>query len=377
MYSTMKKIILSILFIAIGFSSFAQEKVNFTEKFKRENHGKYKIEINELKELLHIMIAITNSGKENDDMIEQEGQYYKDVRSYFKPFENEPIIKTFDSLMNVSIYNYIFLTGNAISYHFKGNKLVKSDVFIFPANAVSGNLKIDKNPITTYKTQIEAFAKKANFSKFYSDHKPFYKGIIAEYEKKANLGKQWKWLENNFETKKDSYLILCSPLIKGLNYTGQFNNNNFSLIHMNLPPVDNDANLTPLENELLNTRVMFTEIDHNYVGAPTEANKELINQIFADRKKWVDEKVYGISAYPNPIKVFDEYMTYAVFVLYCKDRYGDVILQKVIKDINIQMTERGFTKMKMFTEKLLQARLSNPNQKIDEWYPQFIKQFAQ
>jgi len=373
----MKKIVFSILFFAISFSSFAQEKVNFSEKFKKQNQGKYKIEINELKELIHIMIAITNAGKENDDMIEQEGQYYKDVRAYFKPYENEPIIKTFDSLMNASIYNYIFLTGNAISYHFKGNKLLKSEVFIFPANTISAKLKIDKNPITTYKTEIEAFAKKAKFSKFYSDHKPFYKGIMDEYESKANLGKQWKWLENNFETKKDSYLILCSPLIKGLNYTGQFNNNNFSLIHMNLPPVDNDGNLTPLENELLNTRVMFTEIDHNYVGAPTEANKELIRQIFADRKTWVDEKARGTSAYPDPIKVFDEYMTYGVFVLYCKDRYDDATLQKVIKDINIQMTERGFTKMKMFTEKLLAFRSANPDLKIDQWYPQFIKQFAE
>lgn len=373
----MKKIVFSILFTVISFSLFAQEKVNFSEKFKKQNQGKYKIEINELKELIHIMIAITNAGKENDDMIEQEGQYYKEVRAYFKSFENEAIIKTFDSLMNSSIYNYIFLTGNAISYHFKGNKLINSEVFIFPANALSGNLKIDKNPITTYKTAIEAFAKKSKFRKFYSDHKPFYNEIIADYDQKANLGKQWKWLENNFETKKDSYLILCSPLIKGLNYTGQFLNNNFSLIHMNLPPLDNDAKLSLLENELLSTRVMFTEIDHNYVGAPTDVNKELVRKVFADRKTWVDEKTRGTSAYPNPVKVFDEYMTYGVFLLYCKDQYDDTTFQQVINDVTIQMTNRGFTKMKIFTEKLLQTRSANQGQKIDHWYAQFIRQFAE
>lgn len=373
----MKKITLSILSIAIAVSSFAQQKVNFTEKFKKQNQGKYKIEINELKELIHIMIAITNSGKENDDMIEQKGQYYQDLRSYFKPFENEPIIRTFDSLMVSSPYNYIFLTGNAISYKFKGDQLINSEVFVFPAQAMSKTIKIDKNPITTYKTKIEAFAKKTKFRKFYSDHKPFYKGMISDYEKKANLAKQWKWLENNFETKKDTYLILCSPLINGLNYTTQFNNNNFSLIYMSLPPVDNDQKLTPLENELLNTRVMFTEIDHNYVSAPTGANKELINKIFADRKTWVDEKTPGTFAYPDPVKVFDEYMTYGVFVLYCKDHYDDATLQKVIKDINFQMMGRGFTKMKIFIEKLMQSRAANPNQKIDQWYPQFIKQFTE
>lgn len=371
----MKKQLLSILIIFISFGSFAQEKVNFTEKFKKENQGKYKVEINEVKELLHIMIAITNSGKENDDMVQQEGQYYKDVRAYFKPYENEKIIKTFDSLMVASPYNYIFLTGNAISYQFKGNKLVKSEVFQFPAMAVA-NAKIDENPITRYKKDIEDFAKKAKFKKFYAAHKQFYAGIISDYENKANLGKQWKWLENNFETKQNSYIIFCSPLINGLNYTGQFTNNNFTLIHMSLPPVDNYPNLTPLENELFNTRVMFTEIDHNYVGAPTRANKELINQVFADRKVWVNESANGTFAYPNPVKVFDEYMTYAVFLLYCKDHYDQATSEKATKDLIGLMKERGFPKMEIFTENLFKIRAAHPNEKIDQWYPGFLKTFA-
>lgn len=372
----MKKKIFSSLLILISFSSFAQEKIHFSKKFKIENQGKYKVEINEVKELLHIMIAITNLGKESGDMIQQEGQYYQDIRSYFKPYENEKIIKTFDSLMVSSIYNYIFLTGNAISYNFKRNKLVKSDVFEFPATGAA-NIKIDKNPITTYKTEIENFVKKSKFRKFYSDHRKFYSGLISDYEKNANLGKQWKWLENNFETKKDSYIILCSPLINGLNYTGQFTNNNFSLIHMSLPPVDHYPKLTPLENELFNTRVMFTEIDHNYVHAPTEANKELINQIFADRKIWVNEEADGTYAYPNPVKVFNEYMTYGVFLLYCKDNYDQAALEKVTKEVIALMTDRGFPKMKIFVENLFKIRSEYPNEKIDKWYPEFLKQFAE
>jgi len=373
--STMKKHLFPILLFLITSGSSAQEKVNFSEKFKKANQGKYKIEINEVKELLHIMIAITNSGKENDDMIQQEGQYYKDVRSYFKPYENEKMIKTFDSLMVVSPYNYIFLTGNAISYNFKGNKLVKSDVFQFPATGVA-NIKIDENPITRYKKEIEDFAKKAKFKKFYANHKQFYAGVISDYDKKANLGKQWKWLENNFETKKNSYIVFCSPLINGLNYTGQFTNNNFTLIHMNLPPVDNFPNLTPLENELFNTRVMFTEIDHNYVHAPTQANKELINQVFAQRKTWVNEEANGTFAYPNPVQVFNEYMTFGVFLLYCQDHYDQATLDKVTNDVITVMTERGFPKMKIFTENLFKIRLAHPNEKIDKWYPEFLQQFA-
>lgn len=78
----MKKLTLVLLFIS--FFAQAQEKVNFTEKFKKENQGKYQVEVNEVKELLQIMIAITKTGLENEDMMQQEGPYYQAVLKQFK-----------------------------------------------------------------------------------------------------------------------------------------------------------------------------------------------------------------------------------------------------------------------------------------------------
>lgn len=372
----MKKNFLFTLLILTPLFLHAQYKINFTEKFKKENQGKYKIEINEVKELIHIMIAITKFGLENDDMIEQKGKYYQDVIAHFKPYENEKIIKTFDSLLVTSPYNYIFLTGNGISYDFEGNKLAKNNIFDFPATAVS-KFTITENPITTFKKEIEKFAKKSNFREFYKKHKPYYSEITSNYEKNANLGKQWKWLEANFKTTQDSYIIFCSPLINGLNYTGDFINNNFKLIYMVLPPLDILENLTDRENELFNTRVMLTEIDHNYVKSPTLANQEVINQYFKDRKLWINEEIEGVSAYPNPVKVFDEYMTFGVFVLYCKDNYDKKDFLSAKESIIILMKDRGFPKMQEFTDKLLKVRSESPDKKIDDIYPEFLKQFEE
>ena len=372
----MTRTIISVLLILTCLFSKAQDRINFTEKFKKENQGKYKIEINEAKELIHIMLAITKSGLENDDMIQQEGVYYKDVISYFKPFKDEKIIKTFDSLLVASPYNYIFLTGNGISYDFKREKLVKNEIFVFPATGVSG-IKITENPITTYKKEIEDFAVKSKFREFYKKQKPYYSQIISDYDRKANLGKQWKWLEKNFKTKINSYIIFCSPLINSLNYTGDFDNNNFKLIYMVLPPLDNFEKLSELQNELFNTRAMVTEIDHNYVKAPSIANKEAIDQCFKDRKIWTDENTEGIFAYPNPVKVFDEYMTYGVFVLFCEDNYDQKNFLETKQSIIALMKERGFPKMQEFTDKLLKVRAENRDKKIDDWYPEFLKQFAE
>lgn len=369
----MKKVIFYTLSLLACFA-YSQEKVNFSKEFKKENQGKSKIEIHELKELIHIMIAITQSGKENDDMIQQQGQYYKDLTAYFKPYENEKIILTFDSLMVDSPYNYIFLTGNAMSYDFKGDKLRKSEVFEFPAMSVAG-IDITENPITKYKKEIEDFAIKSDFKGFYKSQKTYYSEIIADYNKNANIGKQWKWLENHFETKINSYVVYCSPLINGLNYTGEFNNNDFRLIYMNLPPLDKYSHMTDLENELFNTRVMFTEIDHNYVNPPSDNHRDKINALFHDRGLWVNEKVYGISAYPNPVKVFNEYMTYGVFLIYCKENYDKSAFDKVYLETIQLMTDRGFPQMKDFTDKLLKIYSENPDKKIDNLYANFLKEF--
>jgi hypothetical protein len=355
----------------------AQEKVkvNFNEKFKKENQGKVKIEIHETKELLHIMIAITEVGLENDDMIEQSGDYYKDVIQTFQTFKNEKIIAKFDSLMKSNPLYYIFLTGNALSYNFKGKKLIKDKTYLFPAQNVSSHTKITINPITTYKEEIENFAEKSGFRKFYKSHKEYYNKVISDYNKLANLQKQWDWLEKKFNTQVNNYTIMCSPLINGLNYTTSYTDQNFKQIMMVLPPVTENPKLSQIDNVIFNTRGMFTEIDHNYVGNPTMKNREQIESVFKNREEWVDTSKYGTEYYPNPERVFDEYMTYGVFLMYCKDNFDSNVTKKASQEIRDLMTDRGFIKMEMFTENLFNVYDKNQNKKIDDWYPELINSF--
>lgn len=376
----MKKIILMLSFL-LAFTISAQEtkQVSFDEKFKKEHQGNAKIEINELKELLHIMIAITEAGLENDDMVQQKGQYYQDVLQQFKKFNNEKIIVKFDSLIKANPLNYIFLTGNGTSYDFKNNQLVPNKYYIFPAQKVSSSATIKVNPISTYKKEIEDFAVKSNFRKFYKDHLSYYKNIISTYNEQANLGEQWKWLEKNFNTKINNYLILCSPLINGLNYTDNYKDKDFKQIVMVLPPVEEDPALSKEENIVLNTRGMLTEIDHNYVGTPTKTYIKEIENALKDREKWVNTKQEGTQYYPNPEKVFNEYMTYAVFYLFSTEKFKNdqKTLDIAYHSVNQVMKERGFPKMKEFNDALLATRKKYPNKKIDDLYPELIQWCSQ
>lgn len=369
----MKKITILLLLLTTGLlRANAQEKASFDKAFQKANNGKSRIEIPPLKELLHIMLAITKTGLGNDDMVNQSGTYYQDVLKHFKPYANEPIIKTFDSLLNVSLYNYIFISGNAMSYDFSGTTLKRNPNYIFPARGVA-NMVISTNPLDTYKKDIEAFAKKSRFQDFYSQQKPYYTKIIAEYKSGTDLDKQWKWLEKNFKTSINSYLILCSPLINGLNYTTEFKDKGFRQIVMVLPMLDHDPKLSAIQNELFNTRVMFSEIDHNYVGVPSDANKTAIDSIFKNRATWVNEKAEGTYAYPKPVQVFNEYMTFGTFLLYCQDNYNKALYAETRNNVISLMTARGFPKMELFVSCLEQARSAAPQKKIDDLYPHLLK----
>ena len=368
-----RHVVLSFTFL-ICIQLSAQEKfreVNFDNQFKKENQGKVKIEINELKELIHIMIALTDSGLENDDMVAQNTDYYKDVLVNFKPYKNEKIIIKFDSLIKANPLNYIFLTGNALSYHFKNNQLAPDRTYIFPAQTVSSHTTITTNIISSYKKEIEDFAVKTNFRAFYNKNRNYYNTIISDYIRLANLQEQWNWLEKNFYARMDNYTIMCSPLINGLNYTTSYTDNNFKQIMMVLPPVDRSFKLTEKQNMVFNTRIMFTEIDHNYVGKPSEKYVNHINIALKDRDKWIDSKKPGAEYYPNPLRIFDEYMTYAAFYLYCNDKFSDdpETINYAYKDVNAVMIDRGFPKIKEFNDELLRLHTMNKDKKIDDLYP--------
>jgi len=370
----MKTKILSAFFLFLSITIFAQDKVNFTEEFKKENQGKSTVEINEVKELLTIMLAITDFGLENDDMFEQKGDYYQRVLKHFKPYKEEEIIKTMNSLLMKNPLEYIFFTGNAQTYFFKNDVLIPNNAYILPANKVA-NVKIEVNPITTYKKEIEDFAKKSHFNEFYKYEKPFYDKIISDYEKYSNLRKQWNWLEKNFDTKINSYIVYTSALINGLNYTGGYENNNFHLIEMVLPTIQKVEGRSEKNSEAFNTRSMFTEIDHNYVEKPSVKYKEELNIALRERDKWVNTKAYGTEYYPDGFKVFNEYMTYGVFILYAEEIYKSdtKLLQEINNEVNSVMIDRGFIKMKEFNEELKSLRNKNKKKKIDQLYPELIK----
>ena len=374
----MKRNILTIttLFI-LAFSNpiFSQEKdVNFNENYIRTNNEKTTIEINETQELVYIILSITDFGTKNPNMTNQNTEYYKDIKTHFSQYSNLPVVQKFNTLLNENIVNYFILAGNAYGFEFKGNKIAPTNVYNFPAKGI-GKFEVKTNPILTYIKDLEEFAKKSGYRKFYKNHKPYYNNLKSEYQKYATIDEQKKWLEDKFDYKINSYRVLTSPLIAGMNATHTFEDNNFKEILLFLPTIRNNKEWSEQFNQAINTRVIFTEIDHNYVGPVSEKHKEIINSIFDKREKWVNSENKSTDHYPNPIKVYDEYLTWGLFILYAYDKFGSEkeLFNQIIENINNMMDKKGFPKGKEFNEELLNVYKKSEDKKIESLYQPLLE----
>ncbi len=365
--------IILLLFIIHSFVCAQPKEVKFTRDYITRYDNKVNIEVHEVQELTYVMMAISEVGLRDSNMVNHNSSYYQEVIRHFKPFQKHPAVQIIDSLLKESIIYYIFLSSNAYGFQFKGDQLLRTHVYSFPARGV-GAIDISEDPIAKYLKEIEDFAKVSNFRKFYKEQFPTYKQVIADYEKYGELDKQKEWLESKFEYKINSYRVLTSPLIGGINATRTFTDNNFKEMLLYLPTIKQDTSWTEEYNVAMNSRVIFTEIDHNYVGPLSDQFKNRIDQVFDKREIWVDANNKSTQHYPNPIKVFDEYLTWGLFILYIHDIFpnNDSLLNQVIEHVNDKMIIKGFPKSKEFNDVLLNIYKNNPQLTLKDIYPELL-----
>ncbi len=360
----------TILTLAFSNYTFSQEKeVNFDINYIKENNDKTTVEINEAQELIYIIISITDFGIKNPHMTNQETEYYQDVKKHFSKYSNLSVVDKFDKLLNENIVNYIILSGNAYGFKFDGKKIIPTNVYNFPAKGI-GKYEVKTNPIVMYLKDLEEFAKQSGYRKFYKNHSAYYNSLKDEYQNYATINEQKEWLESRFDYKINSYRILTSPLISTLNATHTFEDNNFKEMQLFLPTIRNNKEWSEKFRKAMNTRIIFTEIDHNYVGPVSAKYLDKINSIFNDRKKWVNEDNKGIPHYPNPLKVYDEYLTWGLFILYSYDKFGNdtELFAEITDNVNNVMVERGFIKAKEFNAELLNLYKKSTDKKIENIY---------
>jgi hypothetical protein len=330
---------------------------NYSDEYIRANTGKVLVEIPEVFELANIAIAISESGLNDLHRVHKKGAYYERVLKHFMPFKDHPLLKEHDLNYN---FGYMF-RDNSICYIFEGDRIVHGGLY---SNMRSPDL---------FKKQlklVEDFARDSNFRKFYRDNLPYYQEQIQLYRQKVPVRKMWTWLEERFPARDDCYKVVFSPLIGASHETCSFENNGFSETIMFISgPGESKDTSNKIEEGFL-SRVVFTEIDHNYVNRVTENHANRVNKAFADLDAWNQQ-----SGYRRPEYTFNEYMTWAVFVLYAYDNYEKQDAEVIVKKstVDTMVYSRKFVRFKEFAEVLLELyRNRTQGQSIPDLYPAIL-----
>ena len=339
---------------------------SFDEEYILANRGRHSIEVPEVQELVHIIMALTEKGIEDRNLVNQEGEYYQKVMQKFRPYKDDPIVLNMNSLLEKGMY--IILKMDACGFYFEGDRIKKDKVY----NKLSWN---GPNSLEPFIDDIEEFGKKVNFRAFYAENLPYYQQLIAQMEELAEVRQQWTWLENNFDLKYDNYRITFSPLVSGSHSTNKFVQKDFKQTVMFIRgPIEDPQYSEEMLKGFMNVTI-FTEIDHNYVNPLSDRYAKEIKAALPDLSPWAAAQ--ALEYYPNEYMVFNEYVTWGVFSLYAKEKFKKEDFENLNDHLEAMMADqRGFTRFKDFNRELMKLYNNrSAGQKIPDLYPQIISYF--
>lgn len=330
--------------------------VYYSDEYIKKNKGKALVEIPEVFELANIAIAISEEGLRHRNRVRRQGAYYERVLKHFKPFEGHPLIAEPDIHFN---FTYQF-RDNAACYVFDGDKIVHAGIY---------SQMREPSLFKKHLALAEDFAKVSGFREFYRENQAFYQEQLRRYRKKVPIRKMWTWLEERFPARHDCYKVVFSPLIGASHETRNFQSKGFSETIMFVSGPGEGDDYSDGVGEALLARVVFSEIDHNYVNRVTKRYVGRVNRAFADLDQWNKQ-----SGYRSCESTFNEYMTWAVFLLYAHDNYDAQTFKTVNERVANQMVNgRKFVRFREFSDQLLRLYVSQgEGQSLVGLYPAIL-----
>ena len=329
----------------------------YSSKYVNDNKGKCIVEIPEVYELANIIIAVSDHGQ-SSFQVHRDSEYFQKVMKRFGPHSDHPVVK--EQIFGKNMSSYLGFRASSYCYMFEAER-IRLDGIHWKAEW--------RDTFKPRRHLMEDFARKSRFRQFYRDNMPYYQEQTAKYKKEVSVEQMWQWLEKRFPARFDSYRVVLSPLCGGTHNTQKFSDGTFreAIMFVAMAPI--------LEGEIDQTkrmsaaRAIFTEIDHNYVNPVTDRFEGRVNKVFANYKKWNQQKGYS-----SPEKTFNEYMTWAVFALYAHDNYQpqdfEIINEKMTKQM---VNSRKFVRFRQFNDKLLELYKEHGQTKpIAELYPKIL-----
>jgi hypothetical protein len=362
------KIILAVLALFCGLTLPAQHKGDIIIA-----DGKVRYETTIPYEAIHIALALTDtniySGSMNVhyEILDTASAYYRQVQQHFAPYRQHALVKALSEGLRKDLLRYVQNIKQAYNCQWADGFLLETNTYPLP-------MRMQFQLQSAKQKTVEAFIKDAGVVAFYNANKDLYTQTLQRVKDFANVADQQRWLEQYFDTRYQQYRIIVSPLMGSTNFNNQLtiDSKQTCLVYV-ADAKSYSAPATDADKARYLGKVM-TEIDHNYVNPESDKYEKQLNKLMGDeqRGKWVKAEGAG-KFYGSGLKVFNEYMTHAVYLLYTASRLSPSD-QAVVVNNRVRMMEevRGFYRFGAFYQALLQMQTRAPKRPIGQLYPGII-----
>jgi hypothetical protein len=352
--------------------------VHFTKEYIKEHDGKTFVEIPEVYELVNIVFALTNTGKNSEGLVVKNINYYNDVIYWFDKYKQEPIILKMDSILFRNTSAYFSLKMDAYAFDIVSNTITQSSIY----NRISWGKTNQLKPLLA---ELQSFYDKTQFHEFYKKHKSFYSSQINTYRDTLGLPEMQKWLNKNFPTTHyNSIKVIFSPLVGWNQSTNWFESNGFNELqpHVNFP-YRTESDSKDFSVKALNIKdgnIVFTEMNHGFINPEGQKTKyqKSIREAFLNLTVWNEKDKPAEQQYNNAYSCFNEYMNWALISLRYIDFAPKNEQEKLILKMENGMVEyRGFRKFAEFDQYLITIyKNREKGQTVAELYPKIVQWFV-
>ena len=319
------------------------------------------VEIPEVYELMWIACSLTEAFEKDDNLTTKNDRfktYHAAVENHFGAHRSHPLIQELQKYLADGNYDMDHHAIRFLSLNYELDEqgrlrekedyrvpgllaqIFKQQYFLIPAN----------------KKLISDFSQKTDFKSFYTSQKSFYDQLIQNYYELGDLNQMLTWLEERYPNRIPSYRILCSPMTGGFHNTMGFDgvSKDFhqALMFVSAPPANIDAMSDSVRVRVKSgySRIVFTEIDHNYVNPFADQYRDRILQAMPDYKAWNAEK----QGYANSMNTFLEYMTWGMYALFAQEQFSGWEYDYAVSRVEEMMDDyRGFYRFSDFNQELI------------------------
>jgi hypothetical protein len=348
----------------------------FSEAYQAAHRGRTEVLVPEVYELVNIVIALTPFAAENQGLVITDTEYYARVQAHFGAYRDHPLVRAMDAEMRENVYTYFRNKMNGYAFEFDANgQIVRSAIYDrtgFDDDAV--------NTLLPHLAEMQSFADATGFRAFYAGGRTFYESQIAYLRDNSDTAGITNWLQGNFPGVRayDGVKIIFSPLVGYNQSLTTFDYDGYRELqpHVNFPYRILDG-LSAEAVAIQRANILFTEMNHGFIGQPGDQNAGIIGEAIGDRAFWADD-AKAARTYGNDLALFNEYMNWGLVSLYHYDRMNEA--DRALSRAQVEqmmVNSRGFRQFVPFNAFLVNRYANRAEgETLADLYPEIIAWFA-